>query len=110
MTSKLPFADLYILQNIACSTVLLLLQVKKIASIILLIWILAIAAVLPITFATGIFVFHFADTPLVMKEICMEMWPAPSLHLTYSVLLMIVQVTTFSVFHFFDCPLDDKLN
>ena len=72
------------------------LQKKNIAGIILLIWILSILAVLPIAFFTGIYIFNFVDTPLVMKEICMEMWqingrPAPSLHLTYSLLLMCVQ-------------------
>ena len=61
------------------------------ATIILLIWIISILAVLPIAFFTGIFTFHFVDTPLIIKEICMETWPYPSLHLVYSILLMLVQ-------------------
>ena len=61
------------------------------ATIILLIWIISILAVLPIAFFTGIFTFHFAGTPLIIKEICMETWPYPSLHLVYSILLMLVQ-------------------
>ena len=64
----------------------------KIASIIILIWILGILAVLPTTFATVIYKFHFSDTELIMKEICAEKWPHPVAHLLYSVGLMIVQV------------------
>jgi len=66
-------------------------KVTKIASIILLIWILGILAVLPTTFATVIYKFHFSTTEIIMKEICAEKWPHPVAHLLYSVGLMIVQ-------------------
>ena len=60
--------------------------------IIAFIWFVSILAVLPTTFATGLFQFPFAGTDLIIKEICGEKWPNPSVHLTYSVGLMFVQV------------------
>ena len=69
-----------------------LFQVGKIMSIILLIWLISLLAVLPIFFATKLQQYSFVGTDIVIKEICKEEWPQPSLHLLYSVILMIVQV------------------
>ena len=71
--------------------------------IILLIWIISILAVLPTSFATGLFEFPFAGTELIIKEICGEKWPNPTLHLLYSIALMIVQVIDNQSIAYLNC-------
>jgi hypothetical protein len=78
-----------------CGLLINIFQVKKIGSIILLIWVLAILAILPTTFATGLIGITFAETNLIMSEVCAEKWPFPFIHLIYSVLLMVVQVNHY---------------
>lgn len=62
--------------------------------ILLGIWSLAFIAVLPTAFYTGTFDITFHGTSLVISHVCAETWPIVSLHLVYSIILMIVQVFT----------------
>ena len=71
---------------------ILCLQIGRICTIILLIWIISVAAILPAMFCTGTYDIYFPNTDLALYHLCMEQWPHPWVHTVYSFLLMMVML------------------
>jgi hypothetical protein len=69
-----------------------LFKARTVGTVLLVIWSVSIVAILPTAFFTGTIDVPFPETSLVISHVCTENWPFVSLHLVYSVVLMVVQV------------------
>jgi len=67
------------------------------------IWAISVVTILPTVFATGTHDGFFPNTTLIIYTVCTENWPYPSLHLLYSIFIMVVQyfipITVIMVTH-----------
>ena len=77
-------------ENLVQGTVLVL-QIWRICSMILFIWVVSILAILPAMFNTGTYDIYFPMTDLPLYHLCMEQWPQPIVHTSYSFALMMVR-------------------